>query len=138
MKPSGSSWAGDMWNDIPTPCSADSAAAAFHSGSEHVVWPTRIDHAPMRPPGGPAWCVSWCCRWAIASSVVWRYTAGSGGRSQTQRPTRPRIPTSSSPSTTSSRKRIVPASRNVVVPVRSISTAASWPEIRSSAASNVA
>ena len=36
---------------------------------------------------------------------------------------------------TSSRKRIVPASRNVVVPERSISTAASCADVRSSSAS---
>ncbi|MFO7581979.1 class I SAM-dependent DNA methyltransferase, partial [Guyparkeria sp.] len=50
----------------------------------------------------------------------------------TQAPSLPRMPMGVSASITSSRKRIVPASRNVVVPLRSISTAASCAEQRSS------
>ena len=45
---------------------------------------------------------------------------------------RPRMPASTSPSITSSVKRIVPASRKEVVPDLSISTAANWAESRSS------
>ena len=47
---------------------------------------------------------------------------------------RPRMPTSTRPSITSSVKRMVPASRKAVVPDLSISTDANWADRRSSAA----
>ena len=131
---SGSSCAGDMWKLNPAPASVASSRAARHSGSEAVLWPTSTTWPAMRPPATEPWRSSTACRLAMASSVFWRYTSGSGGRSHTQRPTRPRIPTSASPSTTSSRNRTVPASRKQVVPERSISVAASCAEMRSSAA----
>ena len=135
MNPSGSILAGDMWKLIPTPFSVARSRAAFHNGSEHVVWPT------TDRPGADAVVGHGLEVGELALQVSDRLRRSSGGR----RPARAAGPTPSCRPGRGCRPRrgrrpprrgsgSCPPPGTSSCPTCSISTAASCADSRSSAA----
>ena len=109
----------------PTPCRSASALAPRISASEQVPNPSSNGQAPRRPPARPWTLASTSAVCPSASSVVCRRRPVWPPTSHVQRPRIARIPIASTASATAATSKSVPASQNVVVPVRIISTQAS-------------
>ncbi len=100
--------------------------------SEQVPKPMSRGHAVTREPGFPFTSARTVSVRRSASSVDCFSGPGPLARSQVQRPRMARSPTASTARATAGTSKSVPASQNVVVPVRSISRQASWAAAASS------
>jgi hypothetical protein len=116
----------------PVPWRAESACAPRMRASDPVPKPISSGQALTRPLPCPFTRAIASSVSRNASAVDWASRPGPRARSQLQRPSTARRPTSSTARATAGTSKSVPASQKVVVPLRSISRQASWAAAASS------